>query len=186
MAALFPPWSNTAAKLGVVAAASLGFVGIVGPMIYVRTPYSTGQREPVDQPVQFDHRHHVADDGIACLYCHRGAEDTPNAGIPETEICMGCHSQVLSDTALLEPVRRSWFSQEPIRWVRVHRLPDFVYFDHGSHTRAGVDCAQCHGRVEHMARVFQAAPLTMKFCLDCHRGHDRSITRLTTCTACHR
>jgi len=135
----------------------------------MRTPFVTGERWPVDQPVEFDHRHHVADTGIDCLYCHGDAERSPRAGIPSTELCMGCHAQIWPDGPTLEPVRRSWASGEPIRWNRVHDLPDFVYFDHSIHLHKGIGCASCHGRVDRMARVWQEAPLTMGWCLDCHR-----------------
>lgn len=192
--------------------------GLVGLMLYVRTPYNTGQYTQVDQPVEFDHRHHVVDDEIGCLYCHMGAETSRYAGVPSTDVCMGCHNQIWNDSPLLEPVRRSYFAQRPIPWNRVHDLGDFVYFHHGVHVQAGVGCVNCHGRVDLMARVAQTAPLTMGWCLECHRdpvGYLRSqpqvtadyhsmwgatlenwqpdwpenrrvITRLTTCTACHR
>jgi hypothetical protein len=164
-------------------------------MIYMRTPYNQNRFYPVDQPVQFDHRHHVEDDGIACLYCHRDAERSPFAGIPATEVCMGCHGQVWNQSPMLEPVRRSYFSGRPLRWNRVHDLPDFVYFDHSVHVLGGVACARCHGSVEKMALAYQVAPLNMGWCLDCHRavqhvlGHDhpgRQVDALTTCSACHR
>jgi Cytochrome c7 and related cytochrome c len=220
MPALFPKWTNTAFRLGIAAAALLLPGTVVGLMFYVRSPWNTSQFEPVEQPVEFDHRHHVIDDQIACLYCHRGAETSRYAGIPSTDVCMGCHSQVWNDSPLLEEVRRSYFSNRPIAWNRVHDLPDFVYFDHAVHVQDGVRCATCHGRVETMARVYQVAPLTMGWCLDCHRqvevgrlerGQQQAdlgstsmwgatvraslpgaalerhqVTRLTTCTACHR
>src|SRR6266545_3530700 len=123
MAALYPPWSNTAYRLALLALA-LGAAGVViGPMVYVRTPYNTAQFVPWDQPVEFDHRHHVRDDGIECLYCHASAESSATAGMPTTGVCMGCHVQVWNQSPLLEPVRESYFSGAPIRWRRVHDLP---------------------------------------------------------------
>ncbi|MBL9024951.1 MAG: cytochrome c3 family protein [Myxococcales bacterium] len=104
MAALFPPWTNAAMPLGVVMVAAAGAAAIVGPMVYVRMPYSTEQLTPVEQPVEFDHRHHVGDAQIDCVYCHSGAEKAASAGVPDTETCMGCHSQVWSESVLLEPV----------------------------------------------------------------------------------
>jgi hypothetical protein len=210
---LYPRWSNSAYRLALVALL-LGVASLVlGPMLYVRTPYNTSQFVPFDQPVEFDHRHHVRDDGIECLYCHSAAERSPNAGVPLTEVCMGCHNQIWNQSPLLEVVRRSYFSGTPINWRRVHDLPDFVYFDHSVHVARGVACEHCHGDVSQMARVMQTQPLTMGWCLDCHRESQttlaptsvpsngweaaldmltdapatyRQITQLTTCTACHR
>lgn len=216
MAALFPSWTNTAFPLVLVSAVAAALGGLVGLMVYVRTPWNTQQFQAVDQPIQFDHRHHVIDDEIPCLYCHRGAEVSSWAEVPSTDVCMGCHAQIWSDSPLLEPVRRSYFSDQPLRWNAVHRLPDFVYFSHAVHVRRGLGCVACHGHVEEMARVYEVAPLTMSWCLDCHRAAgtlsdearpasadfaalwggsvvsiDRSqakreVTSLTTCTACHR
>jgi hypothetical protein len=216
MAALFPEWSNTALRLSLMAIVVLALVVIGAPMLYMRTPYNTSQFEPVVQPVEFDHRHHVVDDEIACLYCHRGAEISPTAGIPSTDVCMGCHAQIWNRSPLLEPVRRSYFTGVPIPWKRVYSVPDFTYFNHAIHVQRGIECARCHGRVETMAQVYRVAPLTMGWCLDCHRNPEiyvdanagkplpestagatlglftpeirgrREITRLTTCTACHR
>jgi hypothetical protein len=158
---------------------------LVAPMIYVRTPYWTGTQFEVEQPVEFDHRHHVRDDGIDCRYCHDGVERSRSAGIPPTETCTGCHAQIWRTSALLEPVRQSFLEDRPIPWKRVHRLPDFVYFDHSAHVLNGVACASCHGAVEDMPRVRQVSDLSMKFCLDCHRAEGRR-PQLTNCTTCHR
>lgn len=183
MRPLFPAWTNTAIRLGLGAFAALGGLVVVGPMLYVRLPYNTDQFVPVDQPVEFDHRHHVRDNEMACIYCHTEAERSASAGLPSTETCMGCHAQVWSDSPLLEPVRASYFSGTPIPWNRVHDLPDFVFFDHSVHVRDGIECRACHGPVDQMARVYQVAPLTMVWCLDCHReaeGKQRAQKRLST------
>ncbi len=150
---------------------------------WVRSPIHTLQGEAVEQPVDFDHRHHVRDDGIDCLYCHTDAERSPHAGVPATEVCMNCHAQIWTDSPLLEPVRASWFENEPIRWQRVNNLPDFVFFNHAAHVRQGVGCETCHGRVDLMANVTAQAPLQMKWCLDCHRAparHLRPQDQITT------
>jgi hypothetical protein len=141
----------------------------------VRTPYHQKREYPLDQPVQFDHRHHVRDDGIDCMYCHGGARKSAYAGIPSAELCMGCHAQVWPESVQLEPVRRSYFSGEPLRWHRVHDLPDYVYFDHSIHVNKGIGCVSCHGRVDRMALVYQQAPLSMGWCLDCHRAPERQL-----------
>jgi hypothetical protein len=192
MTALFSPWANTTYRvvLGLIVLTAAGSLILL--MLYVRTPYVDRERVPLTQPVEFDHRHHVRDDGIACLYCHPGAEREARAGLPPTDVCMGCHSQIWNDSPLLAPVRASYVERTPIAWNRVNSVPDFVYFHHGVHTSAGIDCRACHGRVEAMARVQRAAPLTMGWCLDCHRnppgarGTGRAVTPITTCSACHR
>ena len=182
MKPLFPPWSNSVFRwaLGVIA---VGVVAVPSAaMIFVRTPYVTGEGEPVVQPVMFDHRHHVRDDGIDCRYCHHTVEKDSYASVPAASVCMGCHAQVWSDSPLLEPVRRAWFDEKPLAWEEVDRLPDFVYFDHSIHVKKGVGCVVCHGRVDRMARLWQARSLSMSFCLDCHRnpeGHLREPDRVT-------
>ena len=170
MRPLFPTWSNTVYWL-CLAGGVVSVLGIVTlPMIWVRSPYVTGQQDPVDQPVKFDHRHHARDDGINCLYCHSNAEKSPYAGIPPTELCMNCHSQVWTRSPEVAPVRASYFENTPIHWQRVHRLPDYVYFNHAIHLKKGVGCVSCHGRVDRMPQVFQVESLQMSWCLTCHRN----------------
>jgi predicted CXXCH cytochrome family protein len=192
MPALYPPWSNGVYRAVIVALLAGVAALVAAPMIFIRTSYATHEGEPILQPVEFDHRHHVRDDGIECLYCHTGAESGARAGIPSTETCMGCHNQVWPESPLLAPVRTSYFGGRPIAWKAVYLLPDFVYFHHGVHVQAGVACERCHGDVRNMARVARATPLTMTWCLECHRDppgprrFGRAVTSLTTCTACHR
>lgn len=174
-ASLFPPWSNTVFAIGVGALATAPVAAIAGLMIYVRTPYFTSTGFPVTQPVQFDHRHHVADDGIDCRYCHSSVEKSPNAGIPATSVCMNCHSQIWNQSPLLEPVRASFFTDQPLAFIRVHRVPDFVFFNHSIHVNKGVGCVTCHGRVDQMALATQQQPLSMEWCLDCHRAPERNL-----------
>jgi hypothetical protein len=170
MSALFSKRSNTLllAVLAVVGAGAAGTIG--GLLLYWRTPYGTGQHEPIVQPVQFDHRHHVQDDLIDCRYCHTTVEKAPSAGIPPTETCLACHAQVWNKSPLLDAVRASWFTGKAIPWTRVHKLPDFVYFNHAIHVNKGIGCADCHGRVDQMAVIEQAQPLSMGWCLECHRN----------------
>jgi Cytochrome c7 and related cytochrome c len=169
MSALFSPRSNGLFRLA-LAVLLVGAIGSIGgPMLFARIPYGTGEQQQVGQPVQFDHRHHVTDDLIDCRYCHTSVERAASAGIPPTELCLNCHSQVWNKSPLLDLVRASWFANRPIEWVRVHRLPDFVYFNHAAHVNKGVGCVECHGRVDLMPAIEQFAPLTMGWCLDCHR-----------------
>jgi hypothetical protein len=170
MSALFSRRSNALFKAVLVLLVA-GAAGTVSALIiYWRTPYGTGQQEQVAQPVQFDHRHHIQDDLIDCRYCHTTVDTAPSAGIPSTELCLNCHSQVWNKSPLLDLVRASYYANEPIPWVRVHRLPDFVYFNHAVHVNKGVGCAECHGRVDLMPAIQQDQPLTMGWCMDCHRN----------------
>lgn len=185
MAALFRPTANTTFRVA-LALLALGVVFVVvAPMVYVRTPKWRMQFDPVEQPVEFDHRHHVQDDGIDCLYCHDLATKSSTAGIPPTELCMNCHNQIWNQSPMLEPVRRSYFSGQAIPWNRVHDVPDFVYFEHSIHVNKGVGCATCHGRVDKMGRVYQVADLSMGWCLNCHRNPElyvRPLDRITDMT----
>jgi hypothetical protein len=122
-----------------------------------------------DQPVPFSHKHHVADDGLDCRYCHTSVEKSAHAGLPPTHTCMTCHSQLWTDAGVLAEVRQSLVSGKPIRWQRVSQLPDYVQFDHSIHIDRGVGCVECHGRVDQMPLTSRAKPFQMQFCLDCHR-----------------
>jgi len=121
-----------------------------------------------DQPVPFSHQRHVAGNGIDCRYCHTSVEESGFAGIPPTETCMTCHSQVLTDAPMLEPVRESWKTGEPLIWTRIYDVPDFVYFNHSIHVAKGVGCTTCHGNIADMELTHKAETLRMSWCLDCH------------------
>jgi hypothetical protein len=130
----------------------------------------TNQNVTREQPVQFSHKHHVGDDGIDCRYCHTGVEVSATAGVPPTKTCMNCHSVLFNTSGYLEPVRASYRDDKSIEWVRVHRLADYVYFNHSIHVNKGVGCSSCHGQINQMPLVFQASTLQMEWCLDCHRN----------------
>jgi hypothetical protein len=121
------------------------------------------------QPIAFPHDVHAGENSIPCLYCHYGARTSRHAGIPPASVCMNCHSLLEKQTREIEKLKEAVQQHRPISWVKVHNLPDFVYFNHSQHVLSGVRCQQCHGPVEHMAVIRQAAPLTMGWCLDCHR-----------------
>jgi len=133
------------------------------------SPYQTQVGVIREQPVPFSHEHHVRGLGIDCRYCHTSVETSSFAGLPPTHTCMSCHSQIWSTSPLLEPVRASMANNQPIHWKRVHDLPDFVYFDHGIHVQKGVGCVSCHGRVDLMPLMWKDQPMTMSWCLQCHR-----------------
>jgi len=183
MSALFRPRSNTAFRL-VLLLLMGGALGSLGALfVCARAPAGTGQAEEIVQPLEFDHRHHVADDGIDCRYCHTSVERAASAGIPSTALCMNCHAQVWNKSPRLEPVRESYFTGQPIAWTRVHRLPDFVYFNHSIHVSKGIGCETCHGRVDEMPAIEQVEPLTMGWCLECHRNpapNLRPVEEVTT------
>ncbi len=179
----YPHWINAASRWALTFAVILGVGVPIGLMAWVRTPMATGRLRAPEQPVPFDHRHHVSDDGIDCRYCHTTVEHSPLASVPSTDICMNCHNQIWNDSPLLQTVRESYYDDRPIRWQRVNRIPDFVYFNHSIHVNKGVGCEECHGRVDRMARVYQAQPLTMRWCLDCHRDPAKHLRPLNQVTA---
>jgi hypothetical protein len=159
-------------ELGVklcVLALFLLFPALVGFGVWREAVY---QRlgEPVAQPIPFSHKHHVGDDGIDCRYCHTTVETSRHAGLPGTDICLTCHSQLFHDAPILEPLRESARTGQPIAWQRVHDLPDFVFFDHSVHIAKGVACFECHGRIDQMPITWRDQPLQMQWCLACHRN----------------
>jgi hypothetical protein len=157
-----------------VLALFLLFPALVGFAVWRESSYQS-LGEPVAQPIPFSHKHHVGDDGIDCRYCHTTVETSRQAGLPSTHICLTCHSQLYTQAAVLEPLRESARSGRPIEWKRVHRLPDFVYFDHSVHVAKGVGCVECHGRVDQMPITWRAQPLQMQWCLQCHRDPARHL-----------
>jgi hypothetical protein len=166
---VFRPQADQIVRIGLFALLAAVLIIPIAWAAYDRSPYSTGQFVPYDQPVPFSHAHHVGEIGLDCRYCHQGVETSASAGLPATEVCMTCHSQILSDAPILAPVRESFATGTPIQWRRVHDLPDFVFFNHAAHVRNGVGCETCHGRVDQMQLTMQSAPLTMEWCLGCHR-----------------
>jgi hypothetical protein len=175
MAQIFHPSANVIAKVII-----FGFVFIVAGVgllaaLAIRSPAFTGVGVFVEQPVPFSHEHHVAGLGIDCRYCHTSVEKSSFAGIPPTETCMTCHSQIWTNAEMLEPVRASYRTGQPLEWVKVHNLPDFVYFNHSAHINNGVGCETCHGRVDQMALTYKANTLYMEWCLDCHTQPEKYL-----------
>jgi hypothetical protein len=175
MSQLFHRSANTLSRVSIFGAAFIaaGLLGVVG--LLERSPYATGVGQPIPQPVQFSHEHHVGDEGIDCRYCHTTVEYAAFAGYPTTAICMNCHTQIWADSPALAPVRESWETGEPIAWNRVYELPDFAYFNHSAHVTAGFGCETCHGRIDQMPLTWKASSLHMQWCLDCHRHPERYI-----------
>jgi hypothetical protein len=175
MTQVFHPSMNTLARVTFFGAAfiALGLVGVAYGVF--RSPYVTQQYVPVAQPVQFSHEHHVRALGLDCRFCHTSVETSEFAGIPPTETCMTCHSQIWHDAPILAPIRDSLARNQPIRWNRVHDLPDYAYFNHAVHVNKGVGCASCHGRVDQMPLIWKDQPLTMEWCLSCHRQPEKHL-----------
>ena len=157
-------------SLGTVVSMIAFLIGIPLLWYFGGSDYVLQTNIPVQQPVQFSHRHHVTQMKLDCRYCHNGVETTAFAGVPATSVCMTCHSQLFTDSKILKPIRDSYANGNAMQWNRVHNLPDYVYFNHSIHVNKGVGCVSCHGRVDQMALVKQAKPLTMGWCLDCHRN----------------
>ena len=175
MAQLFHRGANNVAKASLVIAILLGGVAFYVYTQVARSSYLTNQFLERQQPVQFSHKHHVGDDGIDCRYCHTSVETSYSAGIPPTQTCMNCHSQLWSDSPYLEPVRASFRDNKPIEWERVHDLPEFAYFNHSIHIAKGVGCSTCHGQIDAMPAVYQENSLQMEWCLSCHRNPEAFI-----------
>lgn len=170
MPQVFHPSANTLSRV-VLFSLVVGPAALLGLLyLLVRSPYQTQVGVIREQPVQFSHEHHVNGMGIDCRFCHTSVETSAVAGLPPTHTCMTCHSQIWSDSPMLEPVRASLRNNEPIVWNRLNDLPDFVYFHHGVHVQKGVGCVECHGRVDLMPLARREKPLTMEWCLECHRN----------------
>ncbi len=170
----FPPWTNNIRYLA--------GAGIVGTLVYVTliinygfSPMAVARGYQPKQPVQFSHKLHAGKMGMDCRYCHNTVDRSAQASVPPTETCMVCHERVWPEGKRLAPVRKSWDTGQPIPWVRVHDLADYVYFDHAAHVLKGVGCASCHGRIDQMDEVRQEHSLSMGWCLECHRNPEPNL-----------
>ncbi len=175
MSQLFQERANSLARVAIVGGLALVTLTCATLFGFARSSFWTEVEVPIDQPVPFSHQHHVGGLGIDCRYCHTGVEQSSYAGVPPTETCMTCHSQVWKDAPVLQPVRDSWQTGRPIKWTRVHDLPDYVYFNHSIHVNKGVGCATCHGQVNEMPFTWKTQPLYMRWCLDCHRQPEKYL-----------
>lgn len=158
--------------LGRVAFVGVPLMAVVfGTMLAYGTEWSSWETQrfvTYAQPVPFSHEHHVGGLGIDCRFCHQGADESSFAGMPTTKVCMTCHTQIWQTSGMLEPVRASWYTRQPIEWTRVHDLPDYVYFNHEIHAIKGVGCSECHGDVGQMRLMRRENNLQMRWCLNCH------------------
>jgi len=181
VAQIFPKWVDRIPSLaGLVVFAAV--CGVVGFFWYFGSPWWTDVGYRPRQPVPFSHKLHAGDLGMDCRYCHSQVEQSVHANIPAIATCMNCHSQVLKESPKLLPIREAAASGKPVQWVRVHELPDYAYFDHSAHLRAGVSCFSCHGNIPQEEVVTLRKPLSMSWCLDCHRNPDphlRPVSEIT-------
>jgi hypothetical protein len=170
MAQVFDRSSNALARFSLVLTGVIVIaLGVTLDQLQ-RSPWVTRQGQRPDQPIPFSHKHHVEGLGLQCQYCHTQVEKAAYAGIPPTKTCINCHAQIWTNAELLEPVRQSWATGASIQWIRVHDLPDYVYFNHEIHVNKGIGCASCHGRVDEMPLMYQQNTLQMEWCLNCHRN----------------
>lgn len=181
MAQIFPRWTNQTPRLITLGALS-GLVVTVFAVYWWASPYNTDVGYAPKQPVAYSHKLHAGDLKMDCRYCHVGAEQGPHAGVPPTQTCMNCHKQVKTESEKLQLVRDSWANDKSIEWVRIHKLPDFAYFNHSAHlgvgvgeNRAAIGCETCHGRIDTMEVVRQVQPLSMSWCLECHSNPTQNL-----------
>jgi len=216
MSQIFHRSTNTIARVSIYGAVIL--IAVLGYAVNVvnQTSYVTEVHNARPQPVPFSHKHHVGELGLDCRYCHSSVEVSSSAGMPPTQTCMACHSQIWTGAAMLEPVRASYRDSTPIAWTRVNALPDFVYFNHSIHVAKGVGCTTCHGPIAEMNITWREQSLYMRWCLECHNAPEKylrpksevfnafykppsdqealgnrlmkeyKVQKLTTCTTCHR
>lgn len=182
MAQIFPKWTNHVPRkllIGLILTVNVIIFGIW----YYFSPEFTDVGYAPKQPVPYSHQIHVQKLGLDCQYCHTSVWVSKQANVPPTQTCMNCHSQIKTDSEKLAPIRESWETGEAVEWVRVHNLADYAYFNHAAHVNVGVGCESCHGRIDQMEVVYQAEPLSMSWCMDCHRNPEqylRPIEEVTT------
>jgi hypothetical protein len=175
MSQIFHPSMNFIVRLTLLAVVFI-LVGLGGLGFYIaKSPYVTEVGVVKAQPVPYSHKQHVGGLGLDCRYCHTAVEESNTASLPPTATCMGCHAQVAKDSKVLELVRASAQDNKPLEWIRVHNVPDYVYFNHAIHVKQGIGCETCHGRIDQMAVVTKVQTLQMSWCLDCHRAPEKYI-----------
>jgi hypothetical protein len=174
MSDIFPKWTNKLPGRILGGLLLVGAVATIGVNYYFTPKYTDVGYQPL-QPTAFPHSVHADQLGIDCRYCHNTVEKSWYSNIPGAQVCMNCHNQVLATDPRLELVRESATNGIPIPWIQIHKTPDFVYFNHSVHVNRGVSCVHCHGDVHKMEEVQQAKPLSMSFCLECHRNPAKNI-----------
>jgi hypothetical protein len=185
MAQLFKPKANSMARASVLGLALGPVILFYAGSTITRSPANTKADVPLNQPVPFSHKHHAFELGIDCRYCHVSVEKSKTSSVPATEVCMSCHSQIWTNSPLLEPVRTSYEKGLPIEgvegvgWNQVNKLPEFVYFDHSIHIARGINCNHCHGPIQEMTITWKGRPFSMAWCLECHREPEKYLYKDT-------
>jgi hypothetical protein len=171
---VFPRWANKTRQIAgvVLGVAPLYLISLIW---YGASPKTTDVGYMPEQPVPYSHALHAGQLGIDCRYCHSTVEDSSHAAIPPAQTCMNCHSKVWTTSPKLAPIRESYATGKAVEWVKVHDLPDYAYFNHSAHVTRGIGCVSCHGRVDQMEKVYQHEPLSMGWCLDCHRNPEPNL-----------
>lgn len=171
---VFPRWANKTTTLAGVLLGGSPFY-LTAFVWYGFSPKTTDVGYMPKQPIPYSHALHAGQLGLDCRYCHNTVEKTGHAAIPPTATCMNCHKSIRSDSPKLLPLRESAATNQPIEWVKVHDLPDYAFFNHSAHVTRGVGCVSCHGRIDQMEEVHQEKPLSMSWCLTCHRAPERYL-----------
>jgi hypothetical protein len=174
MSNIFPKSANKLPLQILIYLVVLGGIATAGVTYYMTPKYTRVGYAPV-QPVPYSHALHVGQLGLDCRYCHSNVDKSGYANLPTSQTCMNCHNQVKKDSPLLAVVRNSYETGTPVPWVKVHQVPDFVYFNHSIHVNRGVSCVECHGKINEMPVVTHTQPLSMGFCLDCHRSPEARV-----------
>ena len=174
MSDIFPKWTNKLPSRILLGLGLLATAGTIGVTYYFTPKYTDVGYQP-QQPVYFPHSVHADQLGIDCRYCHNGVEKSWYSNIPSSSTCMNCHNQVLKDDPRLALVRESAATGKPVPWVQIHKLPDYVYFNHSVHVNRGISCVHCHGNINKMDEVEHAKTLSMAFCLECHRDPAKNL-----------
>lgn len=171
---LFPRWANYLVPVGVILA--IGVLTYIPVLLrFGLSPWTRDVGYQPVQPIPFSHKVHAGDLQIDCRYCHSTVEKTAFAAIPSTQVCMNCHASVRAESESLVDMRNSYTEGTPIHWIKIHDLPDFVYFNHSAHVNKGVACVTCHGRIDQMEQVYQSEPISMGWCLSCHREPEQYL-----------
>ena len=171
---IFPKWTNKL-PLFILIGLKLKVAIIVFIFVYWFTPKHLEIGYQPTQPIPFSHKMHVGELGMDCRYCHNNVDKAAHSNIPSTETCMNCHNQIKTDSPHIAKIKKSYITGEPIKWVKVHMLPDYAYFNHSRHVNSGISCVSCHGRVDQMEKVYQAKRLSMGWCLECHRAPEKHL-----------
>ncbi|MBK1790405.1 cytochrome c3 family protein [Persicirhabdus sediminis] len=183
MANFFPRWSNLV-PFQIAGSVACIALGVAAGFAYYATPKAQRVGYQPDQPIPFDHALHVTQNGIDCRYCHSFVEESGHANVPTADTCWKCHQHVQTENPKLEPLRAAvdesyaGYTGKPIEWVRIHKAPDYVYFDHSAHLNRGISCVSCHGQVDEMRKVWHDKSLSMDFCLECHRAPEKHLRPL--------